>query len=177
MSSILIRGTKMDKSSFVNGIAACAFLPAESFKNGAHARFYDLGDGWGVKYFLFENQRDENYQKQKELAELELAPKIGVKFQFTRGTQQMFGYFTEVAIPYDVCCENVEYNHLVEDDYMGFYSVTRQMREKGDEAGVHLQDLHEGNVAWLPRLEEWVVIDFSTATDTSFEHHRWRDVD
>ncbi len=154
----------------------CANEPKSKFKSGVHARFYDLGDGWGVKYFLNKEQRDENFDKQNELAKLELAPNVGIKFQFTRSNQTMYGFFTEVVIPYDEYYDDV-YSEESDDR---IYSIGMELQSNAEENEIAVRDLHEKNIGWCDKRNRWLIIDCSIDSCCmvgQWNHHRWEGIE
>lgn len=170
MSSILIRGTTM--FDIAHAVEICVNQPKSKFKFGVHARFYDLGDGWGVKYFLHEEQRDENFDKQSELAKLELAPDVGVKFQFTRSDKTMYGFFTKVVIPYEEYYDDV-YSEESDDRV---YEIGRELQDNAEENGIMVSDLHEANIGWDEEANRWLIIDCSVDScelSGQWDYHSW----
>lgn len=157
-------------------IKICENEPRSKFNSGVHARFYDLGDGWGVKYFLHEQQRDENYEKQSELAELELAPNVGIKFQFTRSNQTMYGFFTEVVIPYENYYDDA---YTCESDDR-ILNISRELAANAEDNGIMVRDLHEGNIGWSNKLDRWLILDCSVDScdrDEQWDYHGWHEID
>ncbi len=83
-----------------------------NFKNGIHARFKAIDGNWGVKFYVWERQRDENYDLQKRGAELGICPKVADKFSFVKTIQgkqfKFYGFITEVVHPLTVTHEAID---------------------------------------------------------------------
>jgi len=60
---------------------------------GRHCAFVDLGNGWGIKAYKSEYQRDYAYGWQKVAATHELGPEVGDKFD----AGNFYCYITEVV--------------------------------------------------------------------------------
>lgn len=170
LGSTPTRGTAM--FDIAKAVELCENENKSKFKSGVHARFYDLGDGWGVKYFLHEEQRNQNFDKQSELAKLELAPDVGVKFQFTRSDKIMYGFFTKVVIPYEEYYDDA-YSEESDDR---IYGIAMELQYDAEENGIMVRDLHEGNIGWDEEANRWLIIDCSVDScerDAQWNYHGW----
>lgn len=167
MGSIPIRGAAM--YDVARAVEVCANEPASKFKSGVHARFFDLGNGWGAKYFLYKDQRDENYNLQSDLAEHNLAPETGVKFEFHRSGQEMYGYFTKVVIPYEEYYSDL-YTQESDDR---LFQIGRSLKLEAEEHGLYVTDLHDANIGWDEDDQNWKIIDCSVAGEDDSERYKW----
>lgn len=63
--------------------------------SGIHAKFCEIDDEWGVKFFNSEGARDKNYRYQLTGYNNGYAPKLGPKVQFEYDGEICYGYITE----------------------------------------------------------------------------------
>lgn len=117
---------------------------------GVCCRFFDLGNGWGVKLFPGERFRDYAMENQEVAFEAGIAPSVGGKVALVgyvaelRGEETAFewGYLTEVA-------EDIDYLDEGDED---------TLRETMCELGFRTGDLHSANTGYVEGSP--VMIDF-----------------
>ncbi len=125
-------------------------LDAVSTSRGVCCRFFDLGNGWGVKLFPSETFRDYAMKKQEAAFEAGIAPSVGGKVSLDgyvanlrdEETPFEWGYVTEVA-------ELIDY--LDEGD-------ENDLRKTMHDLGFRTGDLHAANTGYVEGNP--VMIDF-----------------
>jgi hypothetical protein len=148
--------------------------PENQFKKGGVARFVNVGDGWGLKFYTNETDRDYTYDKQKIAYHHGIAPNVGHKMDFKLGSYQYYGYLTEMAdVIKDKFCR--EHNvvgdvYSVKNEHLSpaYLAVQDAMYASDDHEnlvteleclGYDPNDMHWGNVGYMPD-GRMVAIDF-----------------
>ena len=140
------------------------------WKYGVHAMFRKLTTEWGMKFFIFQGQRDETWTIQRKLARHGLAPQVGRKFSFRLHNTDFFGYITEIAlVASDLQPDTEDYETFYYDDNK--FHVEQAYRQL---MGYYPSDTHDGNFGIL--RGKLVMIDFSLSTMEKYDFHMCHDV-
>lgn len=121
---------------------------------GVSSEYISLGNGWGVKMWPHEGERDECYDRQESLARLNFAPNVGEKIH----VGNRFGYITQEA---DVLVNILETDPYSDEwDYISqqYESEINLLTEDVLEAtGWNMCDNHIGNFGLIDG--QLVIID------------------
>jgi len=128
---------------------------------GVHARYRQLTTEWGMKFFAFQTQRDENYAMQVKLARHGLAPKAKCKFSFKYGDRRFYGFLTEVVEVMEKLRWEEKRRYFNGGDKS--HELSEVMQQAKKVLGCNVYDMHSGNYGLL--RGKVVLIDFSTMTD------------
>ena len=154
----------------------------EISSSGEACSFIDLENGWGLKcYYDNKDDRDCSYTCQKYLANHELAPQVGKKFELIdHNGDTWFCFVTQVAktlVDYGICnshafCEDTD---LDSEDYRADEYDAMYCRNERDEwihevkslTGFYYADDHAGNWGWIETSKgrRLVSIDFNMCFD------------
>lgn len=105
--------------------------------SGASCHFVDLGDGWGIKFYYGELERDLAYEAQKLCAKHGLGPKVG-DVVYIDGLSMPYGYVTEVI---RAGITPNEWNKIGQQ-------ITEYNDKYYDVFGKYVIDDHRGNFGW-----------------------------
>lgn len=126
--------------------------------SGLHCKFIKIDDVWALKIYDNEYIRDKAYDSQKKVAESDLAPKVGIKFNL----DYTFCYVTEIAETLFKGDTNEKWwreYHRVNSDMAVMEKIRKCVAEMWQKAEYDMGDIHPGNFGYL--RDKMVCIDFS----------------
>ena len=129
-------------------------------KSGIQAIFIDLDNGWGIKVFHKEAQRDFSYRTQLQCLSHNLAPKVGSRVNFTKpiytsgSREYLWGLFVEKVELVTDSRRNMDFFYKV----LGWRGRDKWTNKIAEKTGWKLPDPHDGN--WGFKNELMIPIDF-----------------